>query len=83
MKTLPDLQNEARERMEHSLGLTDARIPPYFYQAIDELIASAYNAGKEAVVDYIKQEVGIEPDMSPVNDYVIPFSVLEAARNAE
>lgn len=87
MKTLQDLQREERQRFESLVhedmntltALQLGVLADYF----NSLIAQAYNAGKEAVVDYIKQEVGIEPDISPVNDYVIPFSVLEAARNVE
>jgi hypothetical protein len=36
--------------------------------------------GQERAVAYIKNEVGITPDLCPVNDYVIPYQILEKAR---
>lgn len=45
MKNLPDLQRDAREEFQRKFPVVTAGGIQFF---LDELIASAYNAGKEA-----------------------------------
>lgn len=81
--TLTQIQTEAREEMFSILNPERFTATDYLNIGgmIDSLIATAYQLGKDAAVEYIKSEAGIEADMSPVNDYVIPYKLLEQARS--
>lgn len=38
---------------------------------------------RNKTVDYIEREIGFEKGMSPVNDYVVSYKILESARTHE
>lgn len=79
--TLPQLQQEAREKFEKETGF---HMESQLGIVSDTLIASAYQAGKDAAVEYIKEhceEVG-PPENPMYSMYYIAVSSLRAARNS-
>lgn len=84
MTELETLQQQARRRLEQALGL-QVLVPPHVYDAQDYLISTAYHAGQERAVEYIKDADVCEYTLEkkPVIRIEDLLVVLEAARNAE
>lgn len=95
MTSLQSIQSSVRESykdMSHSRGINDIRgacgapcvqceKDEKILSFLDSAVSQAWEAGASAAVEYIKQEMGITPEDSRVNDYVIPYQVLEAAQS--